>query len=335
MPIPKKTFAVLDLPVLTDWFRSAGLIAVDIGGRGAALADLLTLAPFVHYVVCEPDAEEAARLRETLPREAPWRGVTVMTEAIAPVEGTATLYFTAKAGMSSLLEPDPAVVRRLCLAPRFKVTSTAEVPTVPLDTAAARYGFEDASFLKIDTQGTELEILQSGRALVGRSVLGIYTESLFQPIYRNQTLFADVDTHLRAQGFTLFSVNRTLLRRRHHRADLFSRRMAAWVHALYLREPSTVAVPGSGEAGRRRAVRLLALAIGFQHFDLAFETLDAIRAAELADASEVTRALAEVDACARLATRYLQEKAQEPDGDDASREDALLASTLRDRAQRS
>jgi len=166
MTIPRKLFAVLDLPVFTALLEDADLKLVDVGGRGSAFHPLLTLAPFAHYFVSEPDASEAAALAERLPHEAPWRAVTVMSEAIAGRRGRADLYVTAEPGMSSLLPPDPAVVERFVLAPKFTVASVATVPVRPLDEAAAQYGFADAAFLKADTQGTELEVLASGPRLV-------------------------------------------------------------------------------------------------------------------------------------------------------------------------
>ena len=107
-----------------------------------------------------------------------------MSAAVASRQGEARLHLTLKAGMSSLLEPDPEVTRRFCLEGTFRVVDTATVPVVPLDMAASQYGFTDAAFLKLDTQGTELEILRSGSRLVRESLLAVHTESLFQPLYR-------------------------------------------------------------------------------------------------------------------------------------------------------
>jgi hypothetical protein len=104
------------------------------------------------------------------------------------------------------------VTGRFYLHRKFAVTGTASVPLVPLDDAAALYGFFDACFLKIDTQGTELDILESGPRLVGESLLGVHVECSFRPFYKGQPLFADVDGHLRRHGFELCSLGRTNVR---------------------------------------------------------------------------------------------------------------------------
>lgn len=325
MPIPRKLFSVLDLPVLTALLREADLKFVDVGGRGSAFYPLLTLAPFAHYFVSEPDAPEAAALADRLPREAPWRAVTVLPEAIAGYRGTADLHVTAEPGMSSLLEPDPTVARRFVLASKFAPASRASVPVCPLDDAAARYGFADAVFLKADTQGTELDVLGSGPALVD-ALLGVHTEAMFQPFYTGQAMFADIDSHLRARGFALFSLSRTALRRSGYRKGSYSKRAPAWAHCLYLREPETLLSTG-GDL-RRRMAALLALAVAFQHFDLASEIVALIGRAQVLAGPDLSGLADEVERAADMSTRYVLQKA----ADEAVAE-GLLAPTLRDRSQ--
>jgi FkbM family methyltransferase len=326
VPIPKKLFSVLELPVLTALLDDAGLEIVDVGGRGSALYPLLTLAPFARYYVSEADAEEAARLQEELPRAAPWRAVTLMGEAIAARRGYADLHITSEPGMSSLLEPDARVAERFCLASKFRVVARQTVPTLPLDDAAARYGCTDAAFLKLDTQGSELEILESGPRLVADALLGVYVEASFHAFYEGQPLFADVDRHLRARGFSLFSLSRTMLRRAGYRKALYSKRVAAWAHCLYLREPEAV-LEHEGDARRRRFARLLGIAVAFQHFDLAFELVALGARVQLLPDPDLRRLAEDVEASAIMSTRYMRHRAA---GTLAA--DSLLARSVRDKS---
>lgn len=306
------------MPVLAGLLAGAGLKFVDVGGRGAAVPQLLPFAPVADYFTCEPDAREAERLRETLAQEVPWRSVTVITDAIAGQEGSGQLYLTANPGMGSLLPPDPEVVGRFCLARDFEYSGVATVPTTRLDTAAARYGFEDACFLKLDTQGTELEILQSGPRLLG-SVMGIYVEALFHPFYKGQSLFADIDAFLRAEGFGLFGLYRTLLRRHGYRKDAYSRRVPTWAHCLYLRE----ADPGTADAtvASRRLAQQIMLALAFKHFDVAAELAARAAGAGLPDGEPWTHVAEEVrqsiEAQTERLVRKQRRKAEDPDPDAA------------------
>ena len=89
---------------------------------------------------------------------------------------------------------------------------------------------------------------------------------LFRSFYKGQSLFADVDAFLRARGFSLFTLTRTQLRRAKPQEALYSARMAAWAHCLYLREPETC-LTGHAEPDRRILTTLLAFACVFHQFD--------------------------------------------------------------------
>lgn len=259
-------------PALVALLERTPLTFVDVGGRGSSLTQLWSLARMARYVTCEPDRSEVAGLTARLSDEG-WRAVTVVPEALASRPGETTLYLTNRPGMSSLLEPDPAVCRRFPMGGNFDVTGTVVVPAVPLDVAASRDGFADACFLKLDTQGTELDILQSGMSLLQRSVVGVYLETNFRPFYKGQSLFADCDQFLRQQGFSLFMLSRTNFRRAGHREDRFSNRVTAWAHCLYFRELDTV---DGLDRPPQALVQLLALALVFAQFDFAMEVLEEV-----------------------------------------------------------
>jgi FkbM family methyltransferase len=254
VPRPRSTDALATL------LAGVELDLVDIGARGRPRPELELLAPFSRLFAFEPDAAEAARLAGEL-EGGEWRSVTVVPAAITAQEGTATLHETAAPGMSSLLEPDPAVYARYANPEAFEVVGRSTVSTLPLDLAAERHGFEHACFVKIDTQGTELEILESGPRLL-RGLLGVYVEALFQPFYVGQSLFADTDGFLRAHGFLLAELRPRALRAGGFREELLSERQTTWAHCLYLRDP---AAPLDREA----RVREIAVALAYGHNDLA------------------------------------------------------------------
>lgn len=109
-----------------------------------------------------------------------------------------TIYHCAISGMTSLYKPEP---RYLSAFNEFdtlgQVISTDSIPTRRLDDIAE---VGDLDMLKIDTQGSELAVFESGRDKLGRAVV-IQTEVSFLPLYENQPLFWEVDRELRQQGF--------------------------------------------------------------------------------------------------------------------------------------
>jgi len=254
---------------LLELLSGSGFKFVDIGARGGAMNELGLLLPYAHYFACEPDEQEAQTLLQML-EKANCQNATIISEAIASTEGNTTLHITKQPGLSSLLLPNEAVVKRFYRGGEYDVIERVSVPAITLDHAAERYGFRDACFIKVDTQGTEADILRSGTDLLLTSILGVYVEVEFHSFYKGQPLFADVDTYLRSLGFSLFDLHRSRIRRASYQSDLYSRRQVVWAHALYLKEPE-VCLELSNEIASKMLPRLLGIALAFEHYDLALE----------------------------------------------------------------
>lgn len=244
-------------------FIDANLTLIDVGARSTPRRELRALARWSHLVAIEPDAEEAARLEEAL-RQWGWRAVTVI-QAAAGSSRSATLHRTRNPGFASLIPPDLGVAGRYVTATHFDELDTIQVTTTPLDELAGAHDVQKATIVKIDTQGTELDILLSAPRLLERTT-AVTVEAMFEPMYQDQPLFGDVDSELRSLGFRVADIELTRLRGNHYRSDVWSRRQAAWVHAHYVREPATIQSD--------LAADLLAAVLAYGFIDLALETVD-------------------------------------------------------------
>ena len=85
------------------------------------------------------------------------------------------------------------------------------IATETLDEALSR---EDVGVdhLKLDVEGAELDVM-AGASDALRQALALEVEVEFNPVFRDQPLFADVDRHLRAQGWELLGLRRNSWRR--------------------------------------------------------------------------------------------------------------------------
>ena len=72
--------------------------------------------------------------------------------------------------------------------------------TQSLDDLAVSLDLPQCDFLSLDTQGSELDILQSAVGTL-RNCVGLQLEVAFAEVYKGQPLFSDVDKFLRSQGF--------------------------------------------------------------------------------------------------------------------------------------
>jgi FkbM family methyltransferase len=111
-----------------------------------------------------------------------------------------TLHICQAPGMTSLLEPDPAVLALFHGFPEWgRVLSTEPIDTARLDDLPETAG---ADLLKLDIQGAELMVLRHAEARL-RDAVVIQAEVEFLPLYRGQPLFSDIDIFLRERGFVL------------------------------------------------------------------------------------------------------------------------------------
>ena len=94
---------------------------------------------------------------------------------------------------SSLLRPDPSLPDRYPVLQAMREVAAAAVHLTTLAEWARTEKMCDLRFLKLDTQGSELAILEGAGRLLD-DCLGIEVEVEFAPLYIGQPLFTDVDT---------------------------------------------------------------------------------------------------------------------------------------------
>jgi FkbM family methyltransferase len=112
--------------------------------------------------------------------------------------GAHTLNICRGSGMTSLFEPDPAVVNLFAfLKPLAQVIERVPVQSRRLDDISE---IQHIDFLKIDVQGSELAVFQGGKAKLSETV-AIQTEISFVTLYKGQPTLGDIDLELRGQGF--------------------------------------------------------------------------------------------------------------------------------------
>lgn len=173
---------------------------------------------------------------------------TVYPIGLGEGAGTATLNLTALPNMSSTLQPDADLLQTFAKkGEHTRITGTIEMPVDSLDAIAARDGLRiDA--IKVDTQGSELGILQGARQCLQGSVVMAEVEVSFFHRYREQAVLGDIVGFMGDHGFELIDL---------YRLKRYRRRNAARIGNLSL---------GSGQRAGR-------LAYGDAHFCLREDVL--------------------------------------------------------------
>ena len=252
---------------LLSLFESSNLKIIDIGsgnGIGPGIGNFSEFANYINYFPCDPTININSNSNTQ------WKSITYIREAIWTESGTESLNIMNQPGLSSLLKPNQSVVNTFNNRADYNIKSTQPIKTIKLNEAAKKYQFENAGFLSIDTQGTELEILKSGQSLLETSMFGIYIETEFQELYKGQSLFADIDKYLRNIGFILFDIDRVLMRRHNYSTEYYSRKQISHCHCLYFKPPENIDGQ-TNESLTNKFEQLLLIAIANEHYDLARE----------------------------------------------------------------
>lgn len=162
-------------------------------------------APNLTIYGFEADADECKRMNQNLKERNIRHQEKHIPIALSNTQGKSQLYVTKEKMCSSLYEPNHSYVSRFRnFLPEFLTLDyVSEIETTTLDSFCASELIDTIDFLQVDVQGAELNIFQGAQQIIKNSTLAIQTEVEFAPIYKNQPLFADVDNHLRQQGFFL------------------------------------------------------------------------------------------------------------------------------------
>lgn len=208
---------------------------IDVGASGGAHSRWEPFAPFLHEVLFDPDPRAA--LDRPPPRAQ--KQQTVIQSALWEEEQTMRLHLTKKPQVSSLYEPNIDFLAHYTNPERFDTQKTKDLQTTTLDQSLRKHGIDEAHFIKLDTQGSELNILKGGLFSLEKCV-GIEVEVEFAELYKRQPLFHEVDHFIQNQGFELYDISRTYWRLRGSTIKGYEKGRLIFGDALYFRSPHEV-----------------------------------------------------------------------------------------------
>ena len=87
-----------------------------------------------------------------------------------------------------------------------KIDKVIQVETKKLDDVVFNFNNLSNIFLKIDVQGSELDVLKGAKKLL-KKINFIFIECSLVPFYENQMLFDEIVVFLNKYGFKLLSLN--------------------------------------------------------------------------------------------------------------------------------
>lgn len=206
-----------------------GISLVDIGAQGGLEPRWRGLEQYLNYCGFEPDLRSSTLLSG--------KGIKFLNYKIIPFAlWSASLRLIInlcrQPSASSVYKPNKEFLNKFPNASRFDIQGEELVEAKALDEI-----FDgDVNFLKIDTQGSELEIIK-GSVNHLKTCMGLEVEVQFHKIYKEEPLFHDVSSYLETQNFEFIDF---IHLKRWGRGKNDNRGQLVFADALFLRSPEFI-----------------------------------------------------------------------------------------------
>lgn len=190
--------------IFSPWFRQYGGIInyLDVGARGDVSEPWSLFAPEAIKVIgFEPDPDECERLSALYP------GRAYYPNALWSEKSTRPFYLCEWPSTSSMYPPAEEAneqYRSTHWTGRVPA-KTLSVDCMPLDDVLSKDDAPD--FIKIDTQGAELEILRGAEQVLKDGSPLVLAETWCTEVYKGAPLTHDVMQYMFSLGYQVFDVN--------------------------------------------------------------------------------------------------------------------------------
>jgi FkbM family methyltransferase len=177
--------------------RERALIIVDAGAQdGGTTAEYLDSFPACRVIALEPERVNHATAERRL---APFGDrVELVRAGLSDSNDGAPFHMTSHSGAHSLLEIGDM---RYYDEP-VGILALQRIETITLDRLCAARAIDVLDILKMDIQGGELMALRGAEGMLAQGAIRLIAlEVLFQPLYRRQPSFWDLQQHLQRFGY--------------------------------------------------------------------------------------------------------------------------------------
>ena len=220
-----------------NYYKDNPFTLVDIGAMKGANERWASFGKYLKVIGFEPDKRAFEELMEMKNDKKDHIVNNIyLNTALYNEKKAVKFYITKKEGNSSLLLPNFEVLSKFPDQDRYEVVDIKEIKVDLLDNQLKENGIQDVDFIKIDTQGSELFILQGAIDILRKSVFGLEIEVEFIELYKNQPLFSDVDDFLRKLGFRLFDLRKAYWKRSAGKSIKGGKGQVIFGDALYFKE---------------------------------------------------------------------------------------------------
>lgn len=263
----KKSTIYFSIPVYNiTWLRRSefykGLLnelqitVVDVGARNSSLEELSPLQSYINYIGFDADEQEVRRLNN---KSNFFNSSKFITAYVGPTNKKFRFALHHDAGNSSIYPFNEKYLKWFRGNAKDYVKSYFDMTGISLDDLLE----EDVDVIKVDTQGTEYDIIKSAPKCLAKSLM-VEIEVEFMQMYEGQKLAHDVFQLMHESGFELLYINRVFAQSSNYNG--LSRGQIVFGDVLFgLSRDKALTLPLS------KQLKYLALLINYGHIDFAHD----------------------------------------------------------------
>jgi len=248
--------------------EQTNLTIVDVGAAGGMHDRWSHLKTSINSILFEPDPEEFKKLNLDQNNTS-----LVINSALSDQNKEVRFHVCKWQEVSSIYKPNLKVLSKYQDVDRFTVSKVITLQADSLNNLLEKYRITEVDFMKIDTQGSELEILQGASNFLD-GIIGLEVEVEFIKIYQDQPLFPEVDRFIKSHGFSLIDMKRTFWKRK-NADDGSNKGQLVYADSLYFKEPEQVMK--SANLSKEKIIKSINLYLVYGYVDLAISLLELAR----------------------------------------------------------
>jgi FkbM family methyltransferase len=267
---------------------------IDIGVMGGIAKKWDSFKEHIRIIGFEPDPREFQKLvvrkQDIFSNYALYSSSKKLTYHILKTHGRSSILKPNKALFTDYEKPEGTIIDREVIIPKEKV--------ITLDTFLVKNPSLDIDFIKIDTEGTELEILH-GAKLTFSNTYGFQIEVSFAQLRIGQSFFRDVDKFMNENGFDLIDLKRNFWKKsnRNILGNYKGKGQLIFGDALYFKKSNSLFQELEGRDKNyciSKIYKAIMIALTYRLFDIALDILQKAQTLNYIDNSQFSRLLLKI-----------------------------------------